>query len=297
LDSADWFTAEHPRIIWLGQDFNIGGQAKAILRRRTAENMLIVGSANAPRYGMLAAALASLSVSGQPSNTQIVIIDRCIPGTPWSEMLKTVHDSILCPAGFSTYFSHDRVIVDPLLDDLLVELTQRQQLSENILTHVASIFVMITEPDRAERLRRKADTYGLINSPSGEKLHRLLVEGPPVGIHTILSFTGMCPMTHVLDDHTSLVHFRHRVALQMSEDESFTFVRSRKAAQLQTDGAAPICALYLDAEHNTAVRFKPYSTDQYIGTPQNTFIEHIHHIGQRLTLRNQLSKSAILSTE
>ncbi len=289
LGIANWYTAEHPRVIWLGQEFTVHGQAKAILRRRTAENMLIVGGAHAPRYGMLAATLASLSVSGQPANTQVIIIDRCIPATPWSDTLKTVYDNILYPTGFSSYFSHNSAVVDPLLDDLLLELTQRQRLSEKILTHLASIFVMITEPDRVELLRRKADAYGLTDSPAGEKLGRLLVEGPPVGIHMILSFTDMCSLAHVLDDHTSFVHFRHRVALQMSEDESFTFVHSRKASQLQVDGPIPICALYLSTENNTAVRFKPYSIDTHTAELQSTFMEHIQQIGKRLLQRNRLS--------
>jgi S-DNA-T family DNA segregation ATPase FtsK/SpoIIIE len=287
LDISDWFAAEHPRIIWLGQEFSIRGQARAILRRRTSENMLVIGSASAPRYGMLASTLASLSVCGKPTDTRFIIVDRGIAGTQWSETLCSVCDAVLRPAGFSIDYTRESTVVDSILDDLLQELTRRQQLGEEKQIDLPSIFVMMTELDRVARLRRKADAYGLAESASGKKLRRLLIEGPPTGIHMILSFTGVRPMTYVIDDRNSLIHFRHRVALHMSEDESFTFVRSRKAAQLQIEGPRPTCALYLDTENDYAVRFKPYSIDKNTATQQDSVAEQIQQIGKTLAQRKQ----------
>ena len=283
LDIADWFAAEHPRIMWLGQEFNVRGQASCIIRRRTSENLLIVGAANAPRYGMLAALLASLAVSGNPRDTQFVVIDRCIPGTQWSDTLSTLCETVLRPAGFSTYFTNDNNTIDTVLDDLLVELAHRQQLSEEKLITLPSVFALMTELDRVERLRRKTDAYGLTDSTSGEKLRRLLIEGPTVGLHLLLSFSGVRPLTYVLDERNSLINFRHRVALQMSEDESFTFIRGRKAAQLQAEGPTPVSALYLDMESDKTVRFKPYSIDK--GTAQEALTDQLQRVGKILTQR------------
>lgn len=287
FEIADWFFAEHPYIAWLGQEFSVRGQAKMILRRRIAENVMVIGGINPARYGMLAAILASLSVNANPAASQFVIVDRCIPGTQWSNILRTVTDSLLSPAGYSAYFTDDGNLIEPVLDDLLLELGQRQSLNETALITRPALFVMMTELDRVDRLRRKADTYGLTESPLGEKLQRLLVEGPSVGMHTILSFSGVRPMTYVVDERHGLSHFRHRIALQMSEDESFTLVRSKKATQLQLEGAMPISALYLDMDLDRAVRFKPYSTSLDTSSNDDIFMKQMQVIGKILSARSK----------
>ena len=243
----------------------------------------MIGAANAPRYGMLAALLTTLALSGNPKDTQFVVVDRCIPSTQWSDVLRNVCDSLLRPAGFSTFFTDATNTVDAVLDDLLVELTQRQKLSEDKLIACPSVFAMMTELERIDSLRRKSDTYGLTDSLSGEKLRRLLVEGPTVGIHLLLSFSGVRALTYVMDERSGLINFRHRVALQMSEDESFTLMRGRKAAQLQVEGPIPVCALYLDMESDKTIRFKPYSIDK--GTAQDSIVEQVQRIGKILTQR------------
>lgn len=287
LGIIDWFEAEHPHLLWFGQEFNVRGYAKAIMRRRTSEHMLVVGGANAARYGMLASMLASLSVSGSPGDTQFVIVDRSIPSTQWSTALRSVHETLLRPAGFKAYFTNENASVDAIIDDLLAALMQRRQLGEERAIALPSVFVMMTELDRVEHLRRQADSYGMMDSPGGEKLRRLLVEGPSVGIHLILSFSGVRPMSYVLDERSALGCFRHRIALQMSEDESFTLVRSRRAAQLQVEGPIPVCALYLDMESDNAVRFKPYTTDANPGAQQESVVDQIQRVGRVLAQRRE----------
>ena len=79
-------------------------------------------------------------------------------------------------------------------------------------------------------------------------------------------------------ERRGLLNFRHRVALQMSEDESLTFVRSRKAAQLQSEGPSPVAALYLDVENDQTLRFKPYSIESTID-----FNKQLEQIGQTIS--------------
>ena len=47
--------------------FNVRGQARLIVRRRMAEHVLVVGSTNTARYGMVVSILASLSVNAPPA--------------------------------------------------------------------------------------------------------------------------------------------------------------------------------------------------------------------------------------
>lgn len=287
LDIIDWFSAEHPRVAWLGQEFNVRGQAKFIFRRRAAENAILIGGTNAARYGMLASILAGLSVNTPPNQSQFIVVDRGIPGTQWSNILPTACNSILKAAGFSAFYTNDGNTLEAILNDLEIALQQRQGLSEDRLINLPSIFVMMTDLDRVDKLRRKADAYGLTDSPLSEKLRVLLTEGPAMGIHIILSFSGVRLMANVVDERQGLINFRHRVALQMGEDESFTFVRSRKAAQLQLEGAIPVCALYMDMESDKAVRFKPYSTDPGAAPPEDSLTEQLMVIGRYLTERTR----------
>lgn len=286
LGVAHWVEAEHPSVLWLGQEFNVHGQAKIILRRGIHENVMVLGGISAARYGMLAAILTSLSLNIGPAGIQYYILDRCIPGTQWSNVLETVNKVVIQQVKYTSFYSRDSNALPNMLDDLLTEMSLRHEIDETLLLTKPSIFVMLTELERVDTLRRKADTYSFKDSPLGEKLIRLLGEGPEVGIHFILSFSSLTAMSHVLDTKR-LMLFQHAVALQMSEDDSFTFVKNRKAAQLQTEGETPICALYYDKGNNITTRFKPYSIDQEALSSDDSLMEQIHKVGIILTKRRK----------
>lgn len=286
LGVIDWFSAEHPRAVWLGQQFNVRGQAMMVFRRRVGENAMILGGANAARYGMMAAILTSLAANTDPTGTQFFMLDRSIQGSQWNGVLQTVCESVLGSAGYTVQFNREAAKAESLLNDLVDELSRRQGLGEQTITMEPSIFVTMTELDGIEAMRRKTDSYGgALDSPLGELLRRLYVEGPPVGIHLILSFSGVRPMANVVEERRGLVNFRHRVALQMSEDDSHTFTRSRKASQLQVEGPTPVCALYLDLENDTAVRFKPYSSDAALVAQNESLFDQLRVIGEGLANR------------
>ena len=278
FEMLDWFAAERPHALWLGQVFSVRGQAMAVVRRRAAENMLIIGGANAVRYGMLAASIASLALNSGPNQMAVLVVDRSIPGTAWSNTLATAAGCILKPAGYPAAVYRDNQQLPGLLDQLTKELDKRRALNEAMLGQQRSLFVVMTELDRVDELRRRPDSYGLNDSPMGQQLNRICVEGPPLGIHLILSFSGIRPMSYIIDERRGLLNFRHRVALQMSEDESLTFVRSRKAAQLQSEGPSPVAALYLDVENDQTLRFKPYSIESTID-----FNKQLEQIGQTIS--------------
>ena len=277
LDRADWFSAERPNVIWLGQEFSVRGQAMIILRRRLGENVLIIGANNAARYGMLAAILTSLAINANPKMIQFIILDRSMPETDWCTALPSVCKSVLGKPKFSAKLSRDGRHTGKILEFLLRELDKRSKQSEDKLLKLPSIFVMMTELERVDELRRQDDGYGLTDSPLGQQLQRLYSEGSRLGIHLILSFSNLRSMISVLDERRGLVNFRHRVALQMSEDDSFTFVQSRDASRLQLDGNVPICGLYKDVENDKTVRFKPYSIESNI-----PWEEQLDKIGNRL---------------
>ena len=87
-------------------------------------------------------------------------------------------------------------------------------------------------------------------------------------------------MGRVIDDRR-IDAFQTRIALQMSEDESHSLVRSRRASQLQIDGPMPVCALYVDVEADNIVKFKPFSINN-IEQDASFFQNQLNQIAQIL---------------
>jgi hypothetical protein len=71
----------------------------------------------------------------------------------------------------------------------------------------------------------------------------------------------------------------------MSEDDSHTLTRSRKAAQLQVEGPTPVCGLYVDIDNDASVRFKPYSSDAAVVAQNESLIDQLRAIGEVLANR------------
>lgn len=283
--AASWFASESPRIAWLGQDFSVRGQAAFILRRRVAENVVVIGNADAERYGMLAGIIASLALNAPPSHIRFVFLDFSVPGTPWGSTLSQIEKDLAQPAGFAVDFIRAVDAVEEAVFNLIAELDRRAALPSADQARLPEIYVIATELDRVDSLRRQVGSYGMASeSAIGEQFARLYVEGPPAGIHFIMSFSGVRPLGSVVDLRAGLDYVRHRVATQMSEDASHSLVRSRRASQLQIDGPTPVCALYFDVENDSSVRFKPYTVKRQMD--ENDFQKQIEQIGQKLAERS-----------
>jgi S-DNA-T family DNA segregation ATPase FtsK/SpoIIIE len=236
---------------------------------------------------MLGAALLCLAMNLDPTATEFRIFDRSIAGSRWNGVLEAIAQS-LSPVGFSVEFCKDPAGAAGFVNELIDELNRRKAKTEEELLALPSVFITMTELDTIESIRRKPDAYGLgAMSALGEGLQRLYLEGPPLGMHLILSFSGVRPMVNVVDERRGLVNFRHRVALQMSEDDSHILTRGRKASQLQVEGPTPICALYLDVEIDTGVRFKPYSIDAALVAQNQSLIDQLPTISNELSKRRK----------
>ncbi len=279
----DWFAGEHPFIAWLGQDFSVRGQARMIIKRGVMENIMIAGNANPECYGMQASIIASLAVNAPPKKIRFVIFDASIPETPWGETLEQVMQKLLLPISFEVKFSREHDDIEEMLDDLNLEIEWRKTLSSKDQTRQPEIFFIGSELNRIAQLRQRMGTYGMEPSPLAEKFASIFSEGPALGVHCSLNFSGVSSMSTVVDQRRGLSHFKHRVATQMSEDASHTFVRSRQAARLQLEGPTPVNALYFNVEADNAIRFKPYSTKQQPGMP--SLDEQLRDLAARLSPR------------
>lgn len=280
-----WFAGEYPHVAWLGQDFSVRGQATVVLRRRVTENIMMVGNANSERYGMLAGFIASLALNAPPPNTRFVLIDCGIPGTPWSEALSEVHNLVLSAAGFDSTLVKQPHQVESVVQELVAEVEHRQSISSGKREDQPEVFVIASELDRVDALRQQVGSYGMVATPANERFARIYSEGPPLGIHLLLSFSGIRPMASIVDEREGIIHFRHRIATQMSDDASHTLFRDREAARLQEEGPVPVSALYFDVEGDRKTRFKPYTIKQQID--EDDMFEQLRKIGEQLASRSR----------
>ena len=207
-------------------------------------------------------------------------------GTDNTWSVEEICSGMLRPSGFVTFQTSDSLKLEALLARLLASIASRQEMTSSVLLKMPSIFVTFADLDRVPAICRKSNSYGdLAEPPLGLNLKRLFTDGPAVGIHTILSFSGVTGLTAVLEPRRSLPSFRHRVALQMSEDDSYTFVKNQLAARLQNQGPKPIKALYRDISSDSSTLFRPYSADPEMTENKASLARELTSIGDTLAAR------------
>jgi S-DNA-T family DNA segregation ATPase FtsK/SpoIIIE len=264
----DWFAGERPLAFWFGQELNVHGQARAILRRRAMENMLLVGENQAAIYGMLAGLICSVPVGETPVGARLWILDRAVPGTPWEDTLASAASAVLDPFGFSTERSRDHRQLTPWLDEWCAELDRRAARDESELGTEPTWLLILAGADRLPQLTRTQNKFGTsVDTVEGEKLKHIYHDGPAVGLHVILSFPAAGPLKLCLD-RPQLEQFKHRIVTQISEADSFLLIGNDHAAKLQRGEARPIFAIYQDTIGGVETKFKPYTADAQMPWPE-----------------------------
>lgn len=282
LGIADWYRGQRPYVAWVGQQFAVRGQTTIVVRRGFAENAMLVGGNEPVRQAMSLAILASLALNAPPASSQFYVF-HAMDNDPVSERFC---NEVLRPAGFVTLFTRDSAKLEALLDRLLETVAARQAMSASDAAATPSLFALLVDLDRIPIACRKVDRYGdLAESPLGMKLKQLYVDGPMVGVHLFLSFSAASAMSAVIDQRRGLANFRHRVALQMSDDDSYALIRNRLAARLQHDGQKPIRALYRDMVNDSSLIFRPYSSDASATEGSTSLSQELDAIGARLLRR------------
>ena len=255
----DWNVSEKPMICWLGQELNVYGQSSAVIRRRKMENMLIVGDKNSYRYGMLVSTLFSLAATYKPSDIEFHVYDRSAKDTEWNKYLCMMANEVLAKAGYTVYYATKVKDIKADLHNVVTTLNERRNLDQDERMDLKSIILIMTEPEDIEDLNLVQDKMGFkLDSEMGKELELVYSNGTIAGIHLILSSPGMISLLNVIQKK-QLQYFRHRVALQISEQESFDLFGAREGSRLQIHGDEPVMALYKDINGNTQTKFKPYS--------------------------------------
>ncbi|MCJ8273403.1 MAG: hypothetical protein MJK04_28880, partial [Psychrosphaera sp.] len=237
LGETDWYIGEHPSVFWLGQEQNIHGQAKIVFRHRPQENALIVGESSAARYGMMGLMLLQIPMNHEKGLFDIKVIDHSVKGSPWHGILSQVSTVLDSTIGASVTLTSNRKEATGILQTLFDEVESRLEMDEEAVVQQKSIYLLLNEPQRLNELQMETSKHGQkAHSASGKHLSLILQKGPELGIHVIMNIPTGRDLQQLLPK-SDVEHFRHRIGLQMTEDESFGLLRSRAAANLQKHGS------------------------------------------------------------
>lgn len=258
LGVSDWLAPERPLALFLGQEFNVRGHATAVLRRRPNENVMIVGEQHEERVAMLATLLTSAAVCEPPGQLEVLINDRSVQRTGWADVLERT-GAVLAKLGYGVTFTRSDGEAAAVLETALAEVERRRSLVEDDRIDEPTMLVVLNEPDRVAALQRVPDDWSMTDSELGIQLKSLVTQGPSVGVHVVVAATSLGVAKSVLAERSIQHDFVTHVAMQMSEDDSFVFVRSSAASKLQLDGDRPVAALLFNNRRQESIKFKPYS--------------------------------------
>ncbi|MBY6063677.1 FtsK/SpoIIIE domain-containing protein [Pseudidiomarina sediminum] len=254
LGATEWYPVERPRAFWLGKKPTIYGQQALVMRCRTAENVLFIGDNAEARVGMLALLTAQLAVAHAAAQVQVFHFDGAIEGSPWHGVVHAAAQGVGLPLH---ELSDDQLA--STLTELVTELERRRGLNAAERAEQPLIYVVLNDIQRCEALQMQEGRFGDQQpSAAGQQLQLLLQKGAELGLHLLVAADTLRGLLGVLEK-SALNHFRHKVALQMTDDDSFKLLNGRQAAKLQAAGPKPIYALYVEEMQNRQEQFKPYA--------------------------------------
>lgn len=287
LGIDDWLAAERPVPVVLGQAFSVRGQAALALRRRSNEHLVIFGERHTERVAMLAAAMLTASAALPPSSLQIRVVDRSHDRTSWSQVLSSTVDH-LSEVGFEARIERDEQECEELLRSVASEVERRRAMPEAARHDQPTLLLVLNEPERISALQRNSDEFGYTDSELGQILRGVIAQGPAVGVHLVMGFPSLGVATSVIAERVVLNEIRHRVAMQMSEDDAFVVVRSNQASKLQVAGERPIAALLFDNQQQRSIKFKPYSIERPLDATEDTasFDQQVEAVTSSLARRS-----------
>lgn len=260
LGESGWYTGESPIAGWIGQEFNARGHARIILRNKKGENAILLGNNNSALYGMMGSLIISFVLNYGPERSVFYFFDNPTPGTPWEGVISRINENYVSPLKYTSIYSSQHDEQENLIELLYSELQIRLGNSTNQAYPGKNIYIFSTSLEKLEGINQVENKYGTKeDSELGKKLLEILNKGPAAGIHTIMSFDNYSSLSNVIAKR-KMDLFNHRVGLQMSEDDSFNFIKKRSASQLQKKGKVPIRSIYVEISNNRETEFKPYFT-------------------------------------
>ena len=268
--TPDWVAADRPLLLPCGRALDVRGQVAAVLARGPDANVLLVGDDTPVRLGMLATmctAVAALAAHGAAA--QLLVADLSREGTDWFGLLPRLLEE-LRGRGLDADLVASEAATSEAISAATLEVERRVALTDREVLDEPSLVVVLHDPDRVGDLVMVEDDFGPEPSKLGRVLLELLRNGPRVGVHVVVSIAAMGSFRALLPDR-SVGSFRHRVGLQMSEDDAFSLMTEPTPARL-AEREPPTLGAYMDSRRGSAERFVPPSLEMDLAEPNDALL-------------------------
>lgn len=260
-----WTAGEKAAPLWLGRKFDMYGHALAALRRAPNNNLLILGALTPVRLSALANALAGLAAMSPASSIEVNIVDGLAPGLPGENLLRVGAGPLHARGAQARLVRPDQA--PAILAQLAAEVTERH----GGASADRSIFLVLSEPDYIPALHVVQQGFGPPPDGAPGHLRAILQRGPQVGVHVVLTASGLAAVGSILNPARELRAFTHRAVQQMNEDDSMTLFASLVGARISAQSDHPWTMLLVDALQGAraGALFKAYGADSIIDRPQD----------------------------
>jgi len=232
---------------WLGAPNSIKGPTEAVFRRRSGSNLLIVGQREEAIQAMFAISLAALGAQHPRGTVRFAVLDPSPAGSPERAALE------LAARGLPHEITWAGADVSPAIARLADELARRLERPDSSAPRV---FLLIHGLQQFRKLRPE-DEYSFSSDASAAspaaQLSKLIMEGPPHGLHVIASVDTYNNVNRFLG-RKGLSEFGLRVLFQMSPNDSASLCDDPRAAHLGLHRA-----LLYDEPEGRMETFRPYA--------------------------------------
>ena len=251
IRASSWTTPQKIVPAWVGDPIAIKDPTAVQLRPQDGCNILVIGQQEETALGVLIAALLSLTAQYAPGGARFYVADFSPADTTYAGLLKSMGEAL--PHGVKVVNRRGILQVVTELSDEVQDRTESEGAKK------APIFFFIYGLQRARDLRPDEDFgFSSFGSDAAEKpnpskqFSLILRQGPEAGVHTLAWCDTLTNLNRSLE-RGLLREFEQRIAFQMSQEDSMSFIDSPAASKL-----GPHRALLFSEETGRAEKFRPY---------------------------------------
>ena len=237
--------------VWLGEPNAIKGPTEVRFHASSGSNLLIVGQQREAALAIMTAAIVSLSAQHRPKDLRMIILDG-----GGHEAEHAAHIEQLMNAVPHQVERFDARSTEQLLEELAAQVEVNLDNPDGAADG-APTYVFVFGLQRLRLLRQKDDFSLQFDEASasspGDQFLKILTEGPPQGIHTIVWCDGLTNLMRTLN-RQSMREFDLRVLFQMSAADSSELMDSTVANSLGLYNA-----MLAVESAGTQEKFRPYA--------------------------------------
>lgn len=239
--------------IWFGAPNSIKGPTEVQFLRQSGCNLLIAGQRDEAALSILTVSLVALAAQYPKDGARFVIFDGSAPDSSSRRHLEALVDVV----------PHEVVLakhntLGEAMGDVHADLKRRGD-SEKEATAAPATFLFVYGIQRIKKLRYEEDFSFSLDvdeeegGDPGNQLNDILLEGPGVGIHTIVICDTFNNIGRFLS-RKAISEFELRVLFQMSANDSASLIDTPKAANLGLHRA-----LFYNEQEGYLETFRPYA--------------------------------------